>query len=88
MRKFISDFREEKPGLHALYLRWAIECLQLVNSSLEGLEERSNWNFTEFAMAIREVKERKILEDAAFFEAAALIESGTDLEPYLIRGED
>lgn len=81
MRVFQNDHRDNE-GLHRLYVRWALDWFDIVNPVLEELWACSNWNFTQAATALQEVKRDLILNDAAFFEAAALVEAGADTSEF------
>lgn len=81
---FSSDHRESNPGLHALYVKWAVQTLTDVQTALEALESRSQWTSSRLALALRTEMQAIISEDAAFHDAAAILFSGVDTAPYFL----
>lgn len=79
---FTSDHRVSNPGLHDLYVKWAVQTLEDVTEALEKLEARSQWTSARLANALRVEMQDLIREDAAFFDAAAILFSGVDTTPY------
>lgn len=79
---FTSDHRASNPGLHALYVKWAVQTLKDVREALEKLEGRSKRTASRLANALRIEMQDLIAEDAAFFDAAAILFSGVDTTPY------
>lgn len=79
---FTSDYRVSNPGLHALYVKRAVQTLEDVREALENLDARSQWTSARLANALRVEMQDLIKEDAAFFDAAAILFSGVDTTPY------
>jgi hypothetical protein len=78
VRTFEKDHRDN-PGLHNLYVGYAYEALVAAQEAVDALEDMSRWPASDWAHALREKMKASCVEDAAFFEAAALLQMG--LEP-------
>lgn len=78
-RTFTHDHRDN-PGLHKLYVAWAIETIEATDRFLEELYGHSRWPSSIVAGPAQEALQKQILEDAAFFEAAAIIKAGAHHE--------
>lgn len=78
-RTFTHDHRDN-PGLHKLYVAWAIETIEVTDRLIQELMEHSRWSSTLVATAANKALREQILEDAAFFEAAAIIKAGAHHE--------
>ncbi len=83
-RQFHSDHRDNSK-LHELYVAWALYDLEIIGRALEEMQEVSRWPMTFIASALKEAMGKEILENAAWFEAAALIHAGADISKYLER---
>lgn len=70
--EFHIDHRENAK-LHALYVGYAYEELKILRDCCEELSDLSRVTASITAGAIMEQVQRLIQEDAAFFEAAALL---------------
>lgn len=79
IRAFTNDFRQSNPKLHNFYVRGAYEDLRLAREVIEALNSRSRVPAGAMAAALRQAMVAEIEQDAAFFEAAALLFAG--LEP-------
>jgi len=61
-----------------MYVRGAYADLQIVSRAIAELEERSRVPAMMMAGVLREAMQEQIKENAAFFEAAALLFAGLD----------
>jgi hypothetical protein len=75
---FQRDWRTSNPKLHALYLGNALETLGIIQTAIEGLDELSTIHGSEAAASLRQVRAGWVKEDAAYFEAAAILYVGAD----------
>lgn len=80
---FIRDFRQENPGLHKLYVRYALEELTVIKDFMETMYDFSRISSSILASHLMKEVQKEIMTDAAWFEAAALIHAHVDLSPYL-----
>lgn len=72
VRTFKNDHRH-KPGLHKLYVDWALEDLRICRDAMLELMGQSRWPANDIATAMWDRVRQTIREDAAWFEAAALL---------------
>ena len=84
---FSEDFRTSNPGLHRLYVRWALETMAITDDALEELEARSQVQASTIAYAIRENIREECQRNAAWFEAAALRYIQADVSSYFTDDE-
>lgn len=80
MITFQQDHRTTNPGLHDLYVGWAIETLRVLNIAIEELASHSRWPSTECVQVLIDKRKELCFTDAAFFEAAALMHIRADAE--------
>ena len=85
---FESDYRRTNPKLHRLYLKWALEELEKVNQFIEEMSEFTRFTASVITSAVIEKVGHQIMNDAAWFEAAGLIQAKVDLTPYLSYDEE
>lgn len=78
---FKKDFRQSNPGLHELYVGWAMNFLQEAQDFCETMFAHSNFNASELASPVKECIVRLIDEDAAFHDAAARLFAGQEPPP-------
>jgi hypothetical protein len=78
IRTFHCDQRNN-PSAHNFAVCGAYEDLKIVREALTALEDRSRIPASIMASALHEAMQKEIEEDAAYFEAAALLFAG--LEP-------
>ncbi len=81
IRLFLNDHRAN-PKLHKLYISWALHDLGIIDRALEEMREVSRWPMSFIASALQEAVTKEILDDAAWFEAAALRYSRADTSEY------
>lgn len=79
IRTFHTDHRATNPKLHNHYVRSAYEDLKIAEEAARTLEARSRVPCAAMAGALRQAMREEIEDNAAFFEAAALLFAG--LEP-------
>lgn len=79
IRTFHTDHRATNPKLHNYYVREAYLDLKLARDAAGTLEDRARVSCTAMAGALRQAMREEIEDNAAFFEAAALLFAG--LEP-------
>lgn len=70
-RTFMSDHRNN-PKLHALYVSWARDSIQIINQACQQLWDLSRWPESDIASALWKNMKDHMETDAAWFEAAAL----------------
>lgn len=87
MRTFTTDHRSNE-GLHKLYVRYALETLEVLENTLEELEGQRRWQPSEVAHAIREKIASNVENDAAWFEAAALRYAHGDTSEFFRDGSE
>ena len=80
---FESDHRRTNPKLHRLYVCWALRELEAINSFIEAMGEFSTFTASTIVSGVIEKAGERIMSDASWFEAAALIQAKIDLTPYL-----
>jgi hypothetical protein len=80
-RTFKIDHRDN-PGLHRLYVRYALEELEIINLFLKEMFKLSRVTASIIAGDVMRAKRELIMEEAAWFEAAALVEAGADTSEY------
>lgn len=80
----LEDYSVTNPGLHALYVKWAVQTLVITKEALDTLEARSNWQALKLSSALRAEMISLIETEAAYRDAAAIIFSGVDTAPYFI----
>ncbi len=81
MRTFVRDHRENDI-LHRLYVRYALEELQVIDEFIERMNDFSRLSASIIIGLLIEAKRSEILEDAAWFEAAALRAANADVSDY------
>ena len=78
--KSTSDFRESNPGLHRLYVEYAVGDLATINKAIKMLDARAHTSLSGVMCAIFAERDKLIAEDAAFAEAARLLKLATAIE--------
>lgn len=71
---FASDHRETNPGLHKLYVEWAITHLVAIKKALKSFYKFSNCNMNGPIEALEKARDKLIEENAAYAEAARHME--------------
>lgn len=79
MRQFKVDHRNNEK-LHALYVSWAYETLMEGKEFVEAMYDRAQFSSSILGSAVAREMQKLILEDSAFFEAAALLFAHIPLE--------
>jgi len=82
-RKFLRDHRTSNPRLHALYVAYAIEELKLAREHFEAWNEFSRTSAGAIGWAMWKAVQDEIANDAAWFEAASIVFSHFEVEPYM-----
>ena len=80
---FLEDRRKTKPGLHLLYTASAIKHLLAISECIAKLSSFSNLNMLDPIQALIDSRTKLIQDNAAFAEAAIIIDS---IAPYLQEG--
>lgn len=83
-RPFEVDHRDN-PGLHKLYVGYAVEDLTIIRKCVNKLFGLSRWPASIIASTLWGLAQEHIKRDAAYFEAAALIYSRLNLLPLFER---
>jgi len=86
--KFTNDYRLSNPRLHRLYVKWALQELEFINQFVEEMGNLHRHPASIFVTRVLEIAQENILNDAAWFEAAGLIQAKVDLAPYLEYDEE
>lgn len=81
MRTFIRDHRDN-PELHKLYVSYALEQLSVIQEFLETMGEFSRVSASILASSLQQAMQQEIMQDAAWFEAAALLFARVDTSEY------
>lgn len=81
IRIFSQDHRAN-PKLHKLYIAWALHDLEILQRFLEEMREVSRWPMSHLAHVLQSALGEEILNDAAWFEAAALLFARVDTSEY------
>jgi hypothetical protein len=63
------DHSQSNPGLHLLYVKWAIEHLHRVLKDIDFYLKKSNWNWNQTGFALIEDYKRIVKEDKAYEDA-------------------
>lgn len=79
IRTFVNDWRVKNPALHNYHVRGAYEDLKIIEEAARTLEARARVPCSAVAAALRQAMREEIEQDAAFFEAAALLFAGLEL---------
>lgn len=87
MSDFTSDHRAN-PGLHKLYVTWAMHHLDRTNDYIELMYSYSHFDAAKLADAAHEVMAELIKTDAAYHDAAAKLFAGEEIPPYLEEVEE
>ena len=88
MPDFQFDHRTSNPGLHRLYVGYALETLRAVQDCIETLSSHSRVHSSIFTEGLIEQRRKFCAEDAAYFEAASLLYSQADLKPWTTPPDD
>lgn len=67
------DWREENPGLHLLYVKWAIKHLSMVHRMIKELMGESSLNTYDAAMALQDWMDKTVRTDAAYADANEML---------------
>jgi len=73
--EFEQDHRKSNPGLHLLYVKWAIQHLTTINVSIEKISKYSNLNMFDILNAMWKEREKLIKNNAAYADAQEIISS-------------
>lgn len=71
-----SDFSASNPGLHSLYVNWAMEHLEVINRFMEELDGFSNLNLLDLQSTLRQKRGDLLLHNAAYRDAMIRILAG------------
>jgi hypothetical protein len=67
--KFKDDQRKKNPGLHLLYVEWAIAHLKALDDCISKLEAFSNLNMLDSIVALGKERAKLVRDNAAYFDA-------------------
>ncbi len=73
------DVSQSNPGLHELYVGWAMHHLTIINTFLTELEAFSNGSLMDMGLSVAEERRKLIMEDTAYRDAAARLMAGMPL---------
>lgn len=71
---FKQDHSKDNVGLHALYVRWAIQHILIIDKAIKSFEDESNLNFLDIIINSRKSRTKLIIENAAYYEAWQILE--------------
>jgi len=71
-----SDFSQSNPKLHELYVGWAMDHLVVINRFIEELDGFSNLNLLDTLAGVHREREKLIMNDTAYRDAAARLMAG------------
>lgn len=71
---FLEDRREDKPGLHLLYVKWGCQHLRAIDNCIKQLGAFSNGNLHDTIMALAEQRQKLVTENAAYADAHEILE--------------
>jgi len=80
-REFSDDHRDN-PKLHRLYVAWALHDLEILSRFMEEIFSVSRWPMSLLGSEFQKKIGEQILNDAAWFEAAALLHARVDVSEY------
>lgn len=78
----MADHRETNPGLHLLYVKWAVVHLTMIRRSMDYLSTASNCNMFPSVAALGTEYEKLVRENPAYADAEEILQS---LEPHGLR---
>jgi hypothetical protein len=70
---FTEDRRTDNPGLHLLYVKWAIMHLRSIDNALKDLERHSNLNLLDIMQAMHVERQKLVDTNAAYADAQEII---------------
>lgn len=70
---FKLDLRKENPGLHLLYVKWAVKHLVLLDSMIQRLWSEANLNLWDAGMALKKERDRLVKKNAAYADAQEIL---------------
>ena len=74
-QNFIYDQLEEKPKLHMLYTKWAVEHLTAIDNFIQRLSDFANIDMLECIYAVQKQRKKLCDENRAYYDANEIIES-------------
>ena len=83
-----KDFSVENPGLHTLYVGWAMQTLEVLNETIAAFESHSRHPSSELQNDLYMRRRQYILTDTAFRDAAALLAAGFTAYEYIQHHEN
>lgn len=72
-KTYDKDHRESNPGLHLLYVKWAVLHLKEIDNCMEKLLKFSNINLHDVVQAMHLEREKLITENAAYADANEIL---------------
>ncbi len=72
--QFTEDWRETKPGLHMLYVKWGVTHLQAIDKCVKKLSAFSNGNLNDAICALAKERHKLVTTNAAYADADELLE--------------
>jgi hypothetical protein len=74
-KKFKNDYRQSNPGLHLLYVKWAVAHLAAADRMIRELYGFANLNAREMGVALEDAYARLVATDAAYADADEIVRS-------------
>jgi len=81
---FEYDHRKTNPGLHRLYVEWAVRHIALFDRVIEAFGDQSNLNMMDVTIAVMAERAKLIKTNAAYAEAEKLINIFKSVRPIRI----
>jgi hypothetical protein len=80
MRTFQIDHRTSNPGLHTLYVGYAVEEIRIIDEAILQLMSLSRTTAITAAGLLMNFLREEASSDAAWFDAAAIVKLGLEVE--------
>jgi hypothetical protein len=74
-RVFKEDWQQKNPGLHLLYLKWAVKHLRAVDKIMKTLSDFSNGNLMSMQGAVYLERKKLVDTNAAYADAHEILVS-------------
>lgn len=81
--RFKHDHRKTNPGLHRLYVEWAVRHLAVYEQAMRAFGNESNLNMLDGLYVLGAERAKLIRENAAYAEADKLINTYNSVGPLL-----
>ncbi len=73
-QEFKQDWRQDKPALHMLYVKWAVKHLREIDRSIKRFCAFSNNNMFAFAEVLQNERDKIVAENAAYHDANIILQ--------------